>query len=81
MAALELARSGVGICLARGLLVRDDLRAGRLVRLLDAEASLREDYTAVWNPASQRADMIRPFVDWLAQEMSEPVSAPTLYAA
>jgi LysR family glycine cleavage system transcriptional activator len=66
MAAIELARSGAGVALARGLLVRDDLRAGRLVRLFEAEAALREEYAAVWNPASSRADLIRPFVDWLA---------------
>lgn len=80
LAALELARGGAGVCLARGLLVRDDLKAGRLVRLFEAEASLREDYTAVWNPASPRADLIRPFVDWLAATL-EPAPAPTLHAA
>lgn len=80
LAALELARSGAGVCLARGLLVRDDLRAGRLVRLFEAEASLREDYTAVWNPASPRSDLIRPFVDWLAGAM-DPGPAPVLHAA
>jgi LysR family glycine cleavage system transcriptional activator len=80
LAALELARNGAGVCLARGLLVRDDLRTGRLVRLFEAEASLREDYTAVWNPASPRADVIRPFVDWLAATL-EPSPAPTLHAA
>jgi len=80
LAALELARGGAGVCLARGQLVRDDLRAGRLVRLFDAEAALREDYTAVWNPASSRADLIRPFVDWLAAAL-EPAPAPTLHAA
>lgn len=80
LAALELARSGAGVCLARGLLVRDDLKTGRLVRLFEAEAALREDYTAVWNPASPRADLIRPFVDWLAGAL-EPAPAPTLHAA
>ena len=80
LAALELARSGAGVCLARGLLVRDDLRTGRLVRLFEAEAVLREDYTAVWNPASPRADLIRPFVDWLAGAL-ETTPAPTLHAA
>jgi LysR family glycine cleavage system transcriptional activator len=80
LAALELARGGAGVCLARGLLVREDLRSGRLVRLFEAEAILREDYTAVWNPASPRADLIRPFVDWLAAAL-DPAPAPTLHAA
>lgn len=81
LAALELARNGAGVCLARGLLVRDDLRAGRLVRLFEAEASLREDYTAVWNPASPRAGLIRPFVDWLAEALDPAPAAPALHAA
>lgn len=81
LAALELARNGAGVCLARGLLVRDDLRAGRLVRLFDAEAALREDYTAVWNPASPRSHVIRPFVDWLAGALHDPGPAPVLHAA
>ncbi len=80
LAALELARSGAGVCLTRGLLAREDLRAGRLVRLFEAEAALREEYTAVWNPASPRADLVRPFVDWLASVL-EPTPAPVLHAA
>jgi LysR family glycine cleavage system transcriptional activator len=80
MSAIELARSGAGVALARGLLVRDDLRAGRLVRLFEAEAALREDYAAVWNPASSRADLIRPFVDWLAGALDIP-PPPVLHAA
>lgn len=80
LAALELARNGAGVCLARGLLVREDLRAGRLVRLFEAEAALREDYTAVWNPASPRAELIRPFVDWLAGAL-DAGAAPVLHAA
>lgn len=78
LAALELARGGAGVCLARGLLVREDLRAGRLVRLFDAEAALREDYVAVWNPASPRADVVRPFVDWLAAAL-EPAAPPVVH--
>ena len=53
---------------------------GRLVRLFEAEAALREEYTAVWNPASPRADLVRPFVDWLASVL-EPTPAPVLHAA
>jgi LysR family glycine cleavage system transcriptional activator len=82
LAALELARNGAGVCLARGLLVQDDLSAGRLIRLFNAEAALREDYTAVWNPASPRADLIRPFVDWLAGALDAgPGRASILHAA
>jgi LysR family glycine cleavage system transcriptional activator len=81
LAALELARGGAGVCLARGLMVLADLRAGRLVRLFEAEAPLREDYVAVWNPASSRADLIRPFVDWLAAALEPGPTAPVLHAA
>lgn len=80
-AALALARSGAGVCLARGLLVRDDLRAGRLVRLFEAEAALPDDYAAVWNPGSPRADAIRAFVDWLAGVLGETAPPPVLHAA
>lgn len=81
LAALELARSGAGVALARGLLVREDLSAGRLVRLFEAEAALREHYAAVWNPASPRAEVARPFVNWLAGVLAGPAPAPTLHAA
>lgn len=81
LAALALARGGAGVCLARGILVRDDLRAGRLVRLFDAEAALPEDYSAVWNPASPRADVIRTFVNWIEAAMSDHDDTATLFAA
>lgn len=81
LAALELARCGAGVCLTRSLWVRDDLRAGRLVRLFDGDVALREDYSAVWNPASPRSDLIRPFVDWLAAALEPAAPMPTLHAA
>jgi LysR family glycine cleavage system transcriptional activator len=70
-AAVELARCGAGVCLARKRLVAQDLASGALVRLFEAEAALREDYCAVWNPASPRADLAEAFVDWLAGEFGE----------
>lgn len=78
MAALELARCGAGVALVRALLARDDLAGRRLVRLFEAEAPLREDYAAVWNPASPAADGVQHFVDWLAQDLS---GEPRLNAA
>jgi len=80
VAAIELARGGAGVCLARGLLAREDLRAGRLVRLFDIEVAMREDYSALWNPASPRADLVEPFVDWLAATL-DPGPRRTLQAA
>lgn len=68
--ALALARRGVGVCLTHGRLADDDLRAGRLVRLFDAEVVLEDDYAAVWNPASPRAALVRPLVDWLGRSFS-----------
>ena len=77
--ALALARRGVGVCLTHGRLADDDLRAGCLVRLFDAEVVLDDDYAAVWNPASPRAALVRPLVDWLARSFS--ADQPALPAA
>jgi LysR family glycine cleavage system transcriptional activator len=69
--ALEVARQGEGIALARSWLVRDDLKAGRLVRLFDHSVSAEYSYWAVWSGGSARRALIASFVDWLA-----PLFAP-----
>ena len=81
VAAVELARCGAGIALARALLVREDLAARRLIRLFEAEAPLREDYAAVWNPASPGAEAVQRFVDWLAGELAAGAHPAPLNAA
>lgn len=81
VAALELARCGAGVCLGRALLVREDLASRRLIRLFEAEAPMREDYAAVWNPASPGAEAVLTFVEWLAGELAPGGDAPRFNAA
>lgn len=69
LAALDLARNGAGVALARSLMAAEDLRAGRLVRLFEGEVALRESYFAAWNTASPKADLAQPFVSWLAHAL------------
>lgn len=64
--ALEVARQGGGVALARSWLVRDDLRSGRLIRLFDHQVSAEYSYWAVWSGGSARRALIHSFVDWLA---------------
>lgn len=65
---ITAALNGQGIALARGLLVRDDVAAGRLVRLFDVEAHTRFAYHLVW---SDRADpaMCDTMRSWLHGEI------------
>lgn len=74
--ALEVARRGQGVALARSWLVRDDLKSGRLVRLLDHQVSAEYSYWAVWSGGSARRALIGAFVEWLA-----PLFAPAEPAA
>lgn len=69
--ALEVARQGKGIALARSWLVRDDLKAGRLIRLFDHEVSAEYSYWAVWNGGSPKRALIGDFVDWLASHFTQ----------
>lgn len=69
--ALEVARQGKGVALARSWLVRDDLESGRLVRLFEHEVSAEYSYWAVWSGGSARRALILAFVEWLA-----PLFAP-----
>lgn len=70
--ALEVARQGEGIALARSWLVRDDLKTGRLTRLFDHEVSAEYSYWAVWSGGSARRALIDSFVDWLAPRFNAP---------
>jgi len=64
--AVEAAAAGHGIALARGRLVFDDLRNGRLVRLFEREVPAEYSYWAVWNPSSTKLSAVLPFVDAVA---------------
>ena len=65
---LEAAADGLGIALARSRLVRNDLRSGRLVRLLDHEVAAEYSYWAVWSGSSPKRGLIGSFVDWAEQQ-------------
>jgi len=65
--AVEAAAAGHGIALARGRLVQDDLRSGRLVRLFERESPAEYGYWAVWNPSSTKLPVLQPFVEAVAK--------------
>jgi len=64
--AVEAAAAGHGIALARGRLVFDDLRNGRLVRLFEREVPAEYSYWAVWNPSSTKLPVVLPFIEAVA---------------
>jgi LysR family transcriptional regulator, glycine cleavage system transcriptional activator len=72
---LEAAALGHGVGLARQRLAADDLRAGRLVRLLDRSVPAEYSYWAVWSASSPKLPLITAFVDAVAGLFeSEPIS-------
>ena len=62
-AALE----GVGVCLAAGFLVGDDLDAGRLVRLLPEYRPVEMAMNAIYPHRRYLPAKVRVFVDFLVQ--------------
>ncbi|MGA0604804.1 LysR substrate-binding domain-containing protein [Phenylobacterium sp. VNQ135] len=68
--AVELARAGLGVCLAPALMVQEDLRLRRLVRVSDVEAFLPEGYWALWNPGSPKRDLIDAFAERLCRSLA-----------
>ena len=68
--ALEAAAAGQGVVLARQLLVEGDLKAGRLVQLMEHRAPAEYNYWCVWNASSPRIEAIRRFTAWLVGQLS-----------
>jgi DNA-binding transcriptional LysR family regulator len=66
-AALE----GVGICLAPGFLVRDDLDEGRLVRLLPEYRPIELSMNAVYPHRHNLSVKVRTFIDMLVHHSAE----------
>ena len=62
--------SGHGIGLVRNLIVADDLRQGRLVRLSDIYVDEPYAYYLVWRPDNPRKKLIRQFCEWLRFEIA-----------
>lgn len=75
--ALEAARFGQGIALANEILVRNDLRNGDLVELLDTDVRL-EGYFIAAPEALWDRDPVRSFRLWLQRLLSPGSSASTL---
>lgn len=73
--AIQLAKAGVGVCLAPGAMVIEDLDAGMLVRLSDVEAVAPDGYYAAWDGSTPKRDTIEQFVGWLAAEFAETLPA------
>jgi LysR family glycine cleavage system transcriptional activator len=68
---LQAALDGQGVAMGRGLLVREHIRAGRLVRPLSASlSSQKAAYWAAFDPLSKKLEAIEAFVAWLKSEMT-----------
>lgn len=65
--ALSVAESGQGIALANEVLVREELRSGRLVRVLEDQVKL-ESYRVLTPTAELSAD-VQWFIQWLRTEL------------
>lgn len=65
---LQAAMSGHGIALARGVLVADDIAAGRLVRLFDVHLPGSLAYYVAAPPHYFTRPKVKAFRDWLFEE-------------
>lgn len=73
---LQAAIDGQGVALARSIMARDDLAAGRLVRLLpEIELASALAYYVVYRPECATLPKLVAFRDWLVAEAS-PRKAP-----
>jgi LysR family glycine cleavage system transcriptional activator len=80
-AVLQAAAEGQGIALARSVMARDDLQAGRLVRLCpQIRLPSRLAYHVVYRPECAGQPMIQAFRDWLMAEAAawQAAAAPAL---
>ncbi|WP_345840484.1 LysR substrate-binding domain-containing protein [Sphingomonas oligophenolica] len=69
--ALTAAESGHGVAIARGPLVADALRSGRLVRPFAAEIVDGSGYFVVVRKNAPRNAMITAFTEWLIEQMAD----------
>jgi DNA-binding transcriptional LysR family regulator len=65
------ALQGVGVCLAAGFLVADDIGSGRLVRLLPEYRPLDFAMNAVYPHRHHLSAKVRSFIDLLVQHSAE----------
>jgi LysR family glycine cleavage system transcriptional activator len=68
---LQAAIDGQGVALARSIMARDDLAAGRLVRLFrEVELPSVLAYYVVYRPECASLPKLVAFRDWLVEEAS-----------
>jgi LysR family glycine cleavage system transcriptional activator len=69
--AIDAALQGAGLLLTHSVLVRDDLRSGRLVQALDVVLPLERAYYFVCPARKRSLPGVAAFGEWLLQEMAE----------
>jgi len=74
--ALDLAARGEGVALARSLLARSDIEAGRLVPLFDLAIRDRFAYWLVVRPGIERRSDVSAFTEWIRRECIDSVGPP-----
>ena len=67
----QAALQGIGVALAAGFLIRDDLEAGRLVRLLPDYRTVEITMNAVYPHRHHLSAKVRTFIDMLVRHAAE----------
>ena len=67
----QVALEGIGISLAAGFLVHDDLEEGRLVRLLPEYRPIEFSMNAIYPHRHHLSAKVRTFIDLLVQHSAE----------
>ncbi|HWX36707.1 MAG TPA: LysR substrate-binding domain-containing protein [Steroidobacteraceae bacterium] len=68
--AIQVAVAGLGIALARGLMVADELASGRLVPLFQSVEIVDRGYWLAWPKNTRKRALIDRLAAWLSQELS-----------
>jgi LysR family glycine cleavage system transcriptional activator len=69
--AIDAALQGAGLLLTHTMLVRDELRSGRLVQALDVVLPLERAYYFVCSTRRHSLPAVASFREWLLQEMAQ----------
>ena len=70
--ALQASIEGHGVTLASGVLVADDLAAGRLVRPFDLSLPANFTYNLVTPETETAQPKVKAFIDWITAETTAP---------
>lgn len=68
--AILAALAGVGAIVVNPMFIKDDLAAGRLVRLSDIAVRRRDGYWVAWSESRVPRGPLRQFIDWLKKEFA-----------